>query len=173
MNKLANSKAFTITNIHAILFFASAIALSSAYFTEYFLHYKPCFLCIIERYPYFLTLALSFLIWQNFVQNKIVKKILYCCILASFLFGSIVSGYHVGIENGFINEPSTCSLKMNNEIALSLEDLKKILQNPTKEEIPRCGKASFKIFGLSMVEINLLYSSVLFALALSIKKSIS
>ena len=45
-------------------------------------------------------------------------------VLLFFIFGSVVSFYHVGIEQGFFNESLVCDLASTNE-NMSKEDLLK------------------------------------------------
>ena len=53
-----------------IILIISIIALSSAYFIEYILNYKPCNLCIFERIPYFASSVLIVLNLEHFVLRK-------------------------------------------------------------------------------------------------------
>ena len=96
--------------LNGILFF-SIISLSFAYFVQYILGHKPCNLCLIERYPY---LGAIIFISIFFIINK-YEKIFLFIILLFFIFGSVISIYHVGIEFGFFSESSVrnCSLHIS------------------------------------------------------------
>jgi len=75
----------------------SICSLLIAYYIEYALGHKPCNLCLIERIPYFISFILtSFVLLLNRLE-----KIISIIILLSFIFGTIVSFYHFGIEQGF------------------------------------------------------------------------
>ena len=54
-----------------IILFLSIFALAGAFFIEYILGYKPCNLCLIQRVPYILVIALVILVWifKNFEKN--------------------------------------------------------------------------------------------------------
>ena len=91
--------------LNSILAF-SILSLAIAYFIQYILGHKPCNLCLIERIPYLASLILISLI---FIINKF-EKVISGILLLFFIFGSVVSFYHVGIEQGFFNESFVCNL---------------------------------------------------------------
>ena len=71
-----------------------------------------------------------------------------------FVFGTIISFYHFGIEQGFFNESLVCDLGiMLVELYLS-EDLLKEL----KAENISCKDVTFRIFGLSLATFNTIIS---------------
>ena len=85
--------------LNGVLVF-SIISLSIAYFIQYILGYKPCNLCLIERIPYLAAIILISLI---FILNRF-KKVIAGIVLLFFIFGAIISFYHVGIEQEFFKE---------------------------------------------------------------------
>ena len=106
-----------------IILIISAVALSSAYFIENVLGYKPCNLCLIERWPYIIAIIL---ILTNLIISKL-EKIILIKLSIIFAAATILSFYHVGIEQGFFEESSVCT--SNNEINSSnKEDIIKELQ---------------------------------------------
>ena len=82
-----------------------------------------------------------------------------------FLFGSVISLYHIGIEQGIFNESLLCELKLNNKIENSNELLKSLENTPIS-----CKDVTFTIFGLSLATfnavINILISYIVFKLIL-------
>ena len=141
-----NLKAKFYLNLILIL---SVISLISAYFIEYILGHKPCNLCLIERIPYGLSIVLISL---SFFQKKFEKFTVLLLILI-FSFSLLISLYHFGIEQGFIEESSVCGLKNASEI-ISKEELLKQLQ----EKNISCKDVTFKIMGLSLTSYNILIS---------------
>ena len=131
------------------IFFVSIIALVSAFFIEYILGHQPCNLCILERIPYFLTIIIVLLNYK-FIQFERFFILLLAII---FLAGTILSLYHLGIEQGFIQESLVCDLK-NGSNLLSKEEILKQLQ----EKSVSCKDVTFKIFGLSLTSYNILIS---------------
>ena len=95
----------------------SFLSLSIAYFSQYVLGHEPCNLCLIERIPYLASLILISLI---FILNKF-EKLIAGIVLLFFIFGSVVSFYHVGIEQEFFSESLVCNLgSSSGDISLSL-----------------------------------------------------
>ena len=127
----------------------SILSLSIAYFIQYVLGHKPCNLCLIERIPYLTAVILIPLIFIILRFEKIIAS----TILIFFIFGAIVSFYHVGIEQGFFSESFVCDLDNIND-NLSKEQLLKQLKNAPVS----CKEVTFKFFGLSLATINTVIS---------------
>jgi disulfide bond formation protein DsbB len=132
-----------------IIFLVSILALAFAFFIEYILGHQPCNLCIFERIPYLLAIIIILL---NFTFNQF-EKFFILLLTIVFLFGAILSLYHLGIEQGFIQESLVCDLKSGSNL-LSKEDILKQLQ----EKNVSCKDVTFKIFGLSLTSYNILIS---------------
>ena len=131
------------------IFLVSIIALVSAFFIEYILGHQPCNLCVLERIPYILAIIVV-LFNYKFIQFERFFMLLFSII---FLAGTILSLYHLGIEQGFIQESLVCDLK-NGSNLLSKEEILKQLQ----EKSVSCKDVTFKIFGLSLTSYNILIS---------------
>ena len=132
-----------------IIFLVSIVALLSAFFIEYILGHQPCNLCIFERIPYLLAIII---ILFNFKFNQFEKFFILLLVIV-FLFGAILSLYHLGIEQGFIQESLVCDLKSGSNL-LSKEEILKQLE----EKSVSCKDVTFKIFGLSLTSYNILIS---------------
>ena len=132
-----------------IVFLVSILALASAFFIEYILGHQPCNLCIFERIPYLLAIIIILL---NFKFNQFEKFFILLLVIV-FLFGAILSLYHLGIEQGFIQESLVCDLKSGSNL-LSKDEILKQLQ----EKNVSCKDVTFKIFGLSLTSYNILIS---------------
>ena len=145
-----------------LIFYISSISIIIAYFIEYILGHQPCYLCLIERIPYWLSIILIII---NYIFKKNQKFIILLLILI-FLFSFLISVYHFGIEKGFFEESLVCGLKNTTEI-ISKEELLKEL----KEKTISCKDVTFRIFGFSLTTINILLS--LFLIILSTKTFIS
>ena len=132
-----------------LIFLISIVALVSAFFIEYKLGHQPCNLCILERIPYLLAIILILL---NYKFNHLEKYFLILLTIVFFI-ATILSLYHLGIEQGFIQESMVCDLKSGSNL-LSKEDILKQLQ----EKSVNCKDVTFKIFGLSLTSYNILIS---------------
>ena len=147
--------------LNGILVF-SILSLSIAYFIQYVLGHKPCNLCIIERIPYIAAIILISLI---FILNK-YQKIISSLILIFFIFGSVVSFYHFGIEQGFFSESLVCDL--GNSQPINKEEL---LNQLKKAEIVSCKDVTFRFLGLSLATINTIISIILSGIMIKIIKN--
>lgn len=132
-----------------LILLISIIALISAFFIEYILGHQPCNLCILERIPYFLAIIVILLNYKFIEFEKFF--ILFLTIV--FLFGTVLSLYHLGIEQGLIQESLVCDLKSGSNL-LSKEEILKQLQ----EKSVSCKDVTFKMFGLSLTSYNILIS---------------
>jgi len=132
-----------------LILLISIIALISAFFIEYILGHQPCNLCILERIPYFLAIIVILLNYKFIEFEKFF--ILFLTII--FLFSTILSLYHLGIEQGLIQESLVCDLKSGSNL-LSKEEILKQLQ----EKSVSCKDVTFKMFGLSLTSYNILIS---------------
>ena len=134
------------------LILLSFIALSFAYFVEFILGHEPCNLCKIERIPYIGSIIIiSFIIFTNKWE-----KILLSIIILLFIFGSVTSVYHVGIEQGVFSESLLCELGVNTNIQNPDDLLKNLEKTPIS-----CKDVTFKIFGLSLATFNAFLSIVI------------
>ena len=147
--------------LNSILAF-SILSLAIAYFIQYILGHEPCNLCLIERIPYLASLILISLI---FIINKF-EKMIAGIVLLFFIFGLVVSFYHVGIEQGFFSESLVCDLGSSNE-NMSKEDLLKQLQ---KTPIS-CKDVTFRFFGLSLATLNTVISIFLSGIMFKVIKN--
>ena len=138
------------------------LSLSIAYFIQYILGYKPCNLCLIERIPYLAAIILISLI---FILNRF-KKVIAGIVLLFFIFGAIISFYHVGIEQEFFKESFVCNLD-NAKDALSAEQLLKQLENAPVS----CKDVTFRFLGLSLATINTIISIFLSGIMFKVIKN--
>ena len=77
-------------------------------------------------------------------------------LLFTFFIATLLSLYHLGIEQGLIQESLVCDLQSDTTI-LSKEEILKQLQ----QKSVNCKDVTFKIFGLSLTTFNILISFLL------------
>tara|TARA_A100000164_G_scaffold110471_1_gene97186 strand:+ start:32 stop:517 length:486 start_codon:yes stop_codon:yes gene_type:complete len=145
-------------NYLQILFILSILILGSALIIEYIFGYQPCNLCKIERIPYLLSIIILITNYL-FKGNQTFYAVLLILI---FLFSIIISFYHLGIEQGFINESTVCETKSFN--LLTKEDI----LNSLKELNISCKNVALKILGLSLTTYNMLISILMLLLSIKI-----
>jgi len=139
-------------NLFTGIFLISFIALVSAYFIEYILGHQPCILCIYERIPYFLAILIVLI---NYKYKKL-EKYLMLLLAIIFLIATILSLYHLGIEQGFIQESLLCDIEKGANILDKDEILKQLQQKNIS-----CKNVTFQIFGLSLTSYNIIISLLL------------
>ena len=143
INKLITTK---------LIFIISIVALASAFYIEHILGHQPCNLCILERIPYLLAIIIILLNYK-FIH---LEKYFLLALTLIFLVATVLSLYHLGIEQGFIKESLVCDIK-NGSNLLSKEDILKQLQQKNVS----CQDVTFKIFGFSLTTYNILISLII------------
>tara|TARA_B100000989_G_scaffold252645_1_gene200873 strand:- start:262 stop:747 length:486 start_codon:yes stop_codon:yes gene_type:complete len=134
------------------IFLISLIALISAYFIEYILGHQPCVLCLYERIPFFLAILIILI---NYKYKKLEKYVILLLALIFFI-ATLLSLYHLGIEQGFIQESLLCDLEKGANIINKEEILRQLQQKSIS-----CKDVTFTIFGLSLTSYNLVISVLL------------
>ena len=134
-------------NFYLFILFYSLLAIFFALYTEYILGFKPCKLCLYQRIPYVIAIFISFIGYNYFKNVKIL-----ILIIIIFLISALISGYHYGIENSIFEEFSGCT---NN--SLEIVDKAELLKSLNNNVIS-CKDVNFKLFGISLAGINLLFS---------------
>jgi disulfide bond formation protein DsbB len=104
---------------------------------------------LIERIPYIGALIIIII---NYKFNHL-EKYLVILLIFIFLAGTLISLYHLGIEQGFITESLVCDLKNSSKI-LSKEEILLQLQ----QKLVSCKDVTFKIFGFSLTTFNIIIS---------------
>ena len=130
----------------------SILSLTIAFFVQYILGHEPCNLCLIQRIPYLSAVILISLIFIIKSYEKLISYI----VLFAFVFGIIVSIYHVGIEQSFFSESFVCNLSSFGS-DLSTEQLLKQL----KDAPVSCKDVTFSFLGVSLATINTIISILL------------
>ena len=140
----------------------SILSLSIAYFIQYVLGHKPCNLCLIERIPYLASIILISLL---FILNRF-KKIIAIILFLFFIFGAIISFYHVGIEQGFFSESFVCNLSSSQDNLTAKQLLKQLENTPVS-----CKEVTFRLLGLSLATINTIISVILSGIMIKVVKN--
>ena len=139
-------------NLFIAIFLISLIALTSAFFIEYILGHQPCSLCIYERIPFFLAILIILI---NYKYDKIEKYFILLLTIIFFL-ATILSLYHLGIEQGIIQESLLCGLENGTNTIDKDEILKQLQQKRVS-----CKDVTFKMFGLSLTSYNIIINLML------------
>ena len=142
-----------------LILLLSIFALISAYFIQYVLDHLPCNLCLIERIPYVFSIIIILIC---LFSNKF-EKISLLILSLTFFTATLLSFYHFGIEQEFINESLVCDLNSSNT-----ELSKEALLNQLKKVSISCKDVTFKIFGLSLATFNIFITLILSAITMKL-----
>lgn len=134
----------------AILLFALA-ALASVFTAQYGFGLIPCELCLAQRVPYYIVVALTLAATLLKLQGKTLRIVLALCALA-FAVDAGIALYHVGVEHHWWAGPQACTAGAGT--VTSVEDLMAALQKPI--DVPQCDKPAWLLAGISMAGYNLL-----------------
>ena len=146
------------TELNLLLIF-STFAILFAFFLEYVLGHKPCNLCLLQRVPYILTIIIIILV----TMLKNLEKLCFFLLGIIFLMGTVLSIYHVGIEQGLIAESIVCGGNIDTTIIDKKEILKQLKNKPIS-----CKDVTFSIFGVSLATINTFISALIMIITFTI-----
>lgn len=135
-----------------ILCVASACALSFAFILQYGFDVQPCVLCLWQRLPFGLVVALSvgaYLMHRNGKQTQILLRV--CGV--TFLVGAGLAFFHTGVELHWWLGTSGCSITPLN--GNSFEDLRTQLLHTV---VAHCDQINWTLLGFSMANWNVPFS---------------
>ena len=138
---------------------ASIVVLGAALLSQYVGGLRPCILCLYQRVPYVLTIALSGLALAAFFAGRpwpVVARLALAACAVVFLIGAGIAAYHVGVEQGWWAGTASCTGPDLN--AMTIDQLREhLLAAP----IVRCDEVAWSLFGISMAGYNVLTSLAL------------
>ena len=137
----------------------SVFSILFAFYVEHVLGHKPCNLCILQRFPYIVSIILIVIvtIFKNF------QRLAFLLLSLIFLLGTLLSLYHVGIEQGLISESFVCTDNVDTSITDKAEILKQL-----ENKAVSCKDVTFTIIGASLASINTFISLVITIITISI-----
>ena len=148
-----------------IVLLASVTALAAAFVSQYIFDLQPCVLCIYQRWPYVVVIAVAIVALA--LKGRYARTALVFCALA-LLVDAGIAGFHVGVEQGWWQGTTSCAGSVGS--ARSVAELRKQLM---AAPVVRCEDPAFVLFGISMAGYNFLYALALAALALTGAKNSS
>jgi len=151
-----------------LAFFASLVALISAYISQYIFGFEPCVLCYHQRKPFFIiiTISLIFLLIKKLKKYQKIGAIL--CALA-FLINVGIAFYHSGVELKIFAGPDACSSSNFDNI----DNIEQLRMAMLATKAIRCDEPQFYFLNLTMTNWNFIYciGLVLFLIFLPRNKS--
>lgn len=147
----------------------SAAALAVAFVTQYGFGYAPCELCIWQRWPYAVVIALGLIAYATGSRSETnlgehgrtrIRFILLILATLALIVDAGIAGFHVGVELEWWQGLSGCGASTS---AGSLDDLRaQIMAAP----LVRCTDVAVSVLGLSMAAWNGLFAAGLALLGL-------
>jgi disulfide bond formation protein DsbB len=133
---------------------ASVAVLGGALVSQYWGGLAPCELCVLQRWPWVVSIAISAI--GTRVANRWALSWIALTLAAVFAVSSALAFYHTGVERHWFAGPSACTGAAT--AADTLEELKaRILgQMPV-----RCDEPAWSLWGISLAGWNLLASLVM------------
>lgn len=126
-------------------------ALLAGAFTFQLLGYAPCHLCLLQRYPHGVAVAIGLMAY-------LIPARLWAWLGAlAAATTSGIGGYHTGVEHGWWEGPANCTGAGAGLTGLSGADLLSV-------DAPRlilCDQVAWEFAGISMAGWNALFSAVL------------
>lgn len=141
----------------AVALLAAAVTILGALAFEYVGGYKPCPLCLEERWAYYAAMPLLFaaLTFHSMDWRRIAQAIFVLVALA-FLANAVVGVYHAGAEWKFWPGPETCT-----GTPTVGSDAGSLLSRLQTVHVIRCDEAALRILGISLAGWNAVISFAL------------
>ncbi|HUN46915.1 MAG TPA: disulfide bond formation protein B [Stellaceae bacterium] len=144
-----------------LLVIAAGAVVGAALLSEHVGGLVPCELCLAERWPYYIILALNLI--AVLVGNLRLSRLILSLSAIVFLVSAGLGAYHVGVEQHWIVGPTACTGGETGG-AKSIEDLQKML---LQQQPVRCDEVQWSLFGISLAGWNFLISLALLAFTAS------
>ncbi|MDJ0921606.1 MAG: disulfide bond formation protein B [Henriciella sp.] len=141
----------------AIALLAALFMLGVAHVFERQFNYAPCPLCLRQREVYWAVAAMAttaLLLWQVRQNPRFIMAVNVMLGLV-FLTGTVVAGYHAGVEWGLLPAPSGCTAGTADVEAMTFDNLN------AAQATASCTEAPFYVAGLSMAGWNAVASMAL------------
>jgi len=140
----------------------SVATILGAWFFQYALGFKPCPLCLEQRYAYYFAILLAVMVLLG-DEVGASRKVLLAALLAiafGMLWNAGLGVYHSGVEWNWWPGPQECA-GMLDDLG-SAGGLLNKLQSIT---VVRCDEAAWRFLGLSLAGYNALISLALAVIA--------
>jgi len=136
-----------------ILAAISAVTLATVYASQYIGGLQPCQLCLYQRWPWWLALALCIVAMLP-VLSANSRALLVGLAGVSVLTGAGIAIFHVGVEQHWWPGLASCSAA--GQTPASFEQMQQMMQQPAAS----CDEPAWTLFGISMAGYNAILSIV-------------
>ena len=146
---------FDAANAPAAILAVSTAVLGTALASQYWGGLAPCELCLYQRWPYAVAIALS-LAGLAAPRGPAARRLLTALCAVAFAAGACIAFYHAGVEQGWFAGPGSCSGAGLD--ARTVEELKRVLEAAPPA---RCDEVPWSLFGISLAGYNFIVSAAL------------
>jgi len=137
----------------ALVIAVGVFALGAAFAFQYLGGLAPCILCIWQRYPYGVAIALG-AIALLLGRNPGAARALIAIAGLVFLADAAIAAFHVGVEQKWWEGTAECGGNLGT--GLTAEELtEQLLAAP----VVRCDEVPWSLFGISMAGYNFLIAA--------------
>lgn len=138
----------------ALIVAIGVFALGAAFAFQYLGGLAPCILCIWQRYPYAVAIALGALAFLLAGKPRAARGLIALAGLV-LLADAAIAAFHVGVEQKWWEGTAECG--GNLAVGVSAEDLK---QQLLAAPVVRCDEVAWSLFGISMAGYNFLIAAL-------------
>ena len=133
-----------------------------AYFFQYALGYRPCPLCLEQRYAYYVAIPLAALVLLGVSvgSSRKVMLLAFAAIAAAMLWNAGLGAYHAGVEWQWWEGPKECAGAVSN-----FGPAGSLIDTIQRTRVIRCDEAAWRFLGLSLAGYNVLISLALAGIA--------
>jgi disulfide bond formation protein DsbB len=135
---------------------ASVAVLGAALLSQYWGGLTPCELCLVERWPWWVAIAIAAAAWLT--GDRLAPQIPALLLAIVFLVGTGLGFYHVGVEQHWFAGPSACTA--GGAAATSVDALRAQLLG---KQAVMCDEVQWSLLGVSLAGWNMIASAVLAA----------
>lgn len=137
-----------------IILVAAIAVIGAALVSQYWDGLQPCELCLIERWPYYVAIAIAFLALVFPAAGWSRAALLLLALV--FVVSAGLGFYHVGVEYHWFRGPTACT--NNGSVPQTLEQLKQML---ARTRVVMCDQVQWSLGGISLAGWNFIASSLI------------
>jgi disulfide bond formation protein DsbB len=143
--------AMTTRQFAGAVLVASVLVLGAALLSQYWGGLSPCELCLLERSPWWVAIAVAAAAWV--IGGRLTLSVPATLLALVFLASAGIAFFHVGVEQHWFAGPTACTA--SGTAATSVDALRAQLigKHPVL-----CDQVQWSLFGISLAGWNLLAS---------------
>jgi len=149
--------ALTTRRFAALVLVASLLVLGTALLSQYWGGLVPCELCLLQRWPWRVAIAVAALVWLAGERLPMASAALALALV--FFVSAGLGFYHVGVEQHWFQGPTACTAT-EGITATTVEELRRQLEGVKPV---MCDEVQWALFGVSLAGWNMIASLIMAA----------